>query len=182
MSDGDKAAYSVQQAILAQHSARHMKGPKMTLPNGHIISQMPYLGFRHPGEQVSLMLGDPTTILKKDYIRPGAQYGWLARTDKRTVAALRSKRARAVGMEEVDDTNPDAEVIEIKTPTGNGVVWENMLLVEFSERAVKKTRDYERYAISQLTTHIEAFGPGVEEATQGAYKGTFEVKDPQQGR
>ena len=41
----------------------------------------------------------------KDAVRPGAKYGWLSRRDSRTTTALRSKRVRAVEMEEVDDTN-----------------------------------------------------------------------------
>ena len=154
----------------------------MTLPNGHVISQLPYLGFRHPGEVVSLMLGNPASIMKKEYVRAGAKFGWLARRDPKTVTALRSKRARAVTMEEIDESNPNAEVLEIKTPTGDGVVWNNHLLVEFSPRAAQTYSDWERWSISQLTTHIEGFGPQVEESTQGAYKGTFEVKDPMQGR
>lgn len=182
MSD-NAAADSVQRAILAQHSARHMKGPKMTLPNGITISTMPYLGAKHPGEAVGLMLGDPTSIMKKECVNPTSQYTWRSRRDVRTTADLRAKVLRPVTMEEIDPDNPDAEVIEIVTPTGSGVVWNNMLLCEMPEKwRLKRYVAAERFAIGQLSSHIEGFSSAVEKATDGAYKGTFEARDAAVGR
>lgn len=176
-------ADSVQRAILAQHSARHMKGPKQMLPNGIQISSLPYVGFRHPGETVGRMLGAPETIMLKEAIKPGHKYVWYSRRDIRTTTKLRAHVARAVTMDEIDKENPDAEVIEIVTPTGNGVLWENMLLCELPPKWANRLYvDYERWAIAQLAQHQEAFAAEVEDTSRGDYRGTFEVKDPAVGR
>ncbi len=176
-------AESVQKAILAQHSARHMKGPKQMLPNGIMVSSMPYIGFRHPGEVVGVMLGDPTSIMKKECVKPGHKYVWYSRRDIRTTTKLRAHVARAVTMDEIDTMNPAAQVIEIVTPTGSGVLWENMLLCELNPKwAERLYTDYERAAISYLAQFQEGFAPSIEDATKGAYTGAFEVRDQAVGR
>lgn len=176
-------ADSVRKAILAAHAARHTPGPKMALPNSTIISTAPYVGFRHPQEMVGKMLGAPETIMLAECVKPGYKYVWYSRRDVRTTAKLRSNTARAVTMDEIDKSNPDAEVIEIVTPNGSGVVWENMLLCELAPKwASRLYTDYERWAIAQLAQHEQEFAAEVSDTTQGAYKGEFSVKDPLVGR
>ena len=176
-------AESVRNAILAQHAARHTPGPKMALPNSTIISTVPYVGFRHPQEMVGKMLGAPESIMLPDCVKPGYKYVWYSRKDVRTTAKLRSNVARAVTMDEIDKSNPDAEVIEIVTPNGSGVVWENMLLCELPPKwAQRLYTDYERWAIAQLAQHQGEFEGEVAESTKGAYRGEFTVKDPMVGR
>ena len=187
MSDTAEAA-SVQAAILAAHSARHMKGPKQTLPNGIIISTLPYVGFRHPGENVGKMLGDPSRIMRqtdelREKLRAGYLYAWLSRRDVKTTTKLRAKQARAVTMDEIDPANDEAEVIEIVTPTGSGVVWENMLLCELPPKvAQRRYRVPEQQAIAQFAEQPQAFEHEVEESTKGDYRGSFQIKDPLVGR
>lgn len=176
-------AESVRAAILSAHASRHTPGPKMALPNSIIISTVPYVGFRHPQEQVGKMLGAPESIMRLDAVKPGYKYVWYSRRDVRTTAKLRANVARAVTMDEIDKGNPDAEVIEIVTPNGSGVVWENMLLCELPPKwAQRLYTDYERWAIAQLAQHREQFPDAIAAQTRGAYKGEFEVKDPLVGR
>lgn len=176
-------ADSVRQALLASYSAKRTPGPKQMLPNGIQVPATPYFGFRYPGEFAARMLGTPEIIMKKEAVKPKHKYAWLSRRDIRTTTKLRSEIARAVTMDEIDKKNPDALVIEIVTPNGSGVLWENMILVEYAPMwAEKLYTDYERWAIAQLAQMHEQFGEEIADATKGAYTGTFEVKDRAQGR
>jgi hypothetical protein len=166
---------AVQKALLDQHTANMTPGPKVPMPNGARVSATPYIGMRYQGMDATQMLGDPASILKDP--RPGWKYVWKKRTDRQTMAWERAGILVPITPDEVDETNPMAEYVADVTTTGTYVTWESLSLFAMSPKWVKKIyQANEDWAISRLAAQSAQIKGDIEQQTEGAYTGKFEVK------
>jgi hypothetical protein len=169
------AAETTRQALINDHSARMQRGMKVTTPNGGRISAAPYLGKKYPGEDGTLLLAQPEKILKKP--NPRSKYVWRVRTQPKTGSMVAAGHIRPVEMEEIDRTNALASIIELVTPSGSYVVWEDQALFEMPQQYVSRYyTDYEDYALSRLANQAIEFSDQIEGESGGAYQGTMQVK------
>jgi hypothetical protein len=170
------AAEITRQALIADHSARMQRGIKVTTPNGGRISAAPYIGKKYPGEDATLLLGSPEKILKKP--NPNSKYVWRVRTQPKTGSMVRAGHMRPVEFDEVDPNCALAAIIDLETPSGNYVVWEDQALFEMPAKYVERYYTaYEDYAYSRLANQAVEFSDQIEGESHGAYQGTMQIKD-----
>lgn len=163
-----------RDALVRDHAQRMTRGPKIPMPQGQRVSAEPYIGVKYPGEDATLMLGNPGLFLKEPKV--GYVYLWKVRDDRRTAALLRAKHIRPVEMHELDEDNPMAEVVELKTASGDFVLWESHALFEMRPEIVKRYYiDYERYAVGRLADHAMDFAGEIRSASTEAYAGDIRL-------
>lgn len=175
MNGSEAAAHVTQQALLEAHNSRMVGGPKVALPNGIRVSAEPYIGVKYPGEDSTILLGDPAQVLS--HPNPGCMYIWRSRTEARTAAMVRAGHLRPVEMKEIDPSCALADVVELETPSGVFVMWETLALFEMPAKCIERYyTGYEKYAIGRLAQQAVDFESRVITESRGSHKGELKVK------
>lgn len=173
--NNDHVADATRNALIADHNARMVGGPKVALPNGLRVSADPYIGAKYPGENSTTLLGAPQEVLKNP--TPGSMYVWKVRTDAKTAALVRAQHLRPVEMHEIDPTCALAEIVELVTPSGTFIMWETMALFEMPAQCIERYyTGYEKYAIGRLAQQAVDFSERVVEESRGSHKGKMSIK------
>jgi hypothetical protein len=162
---------AVRQAIIEEHSRRMAPGLKIPMPQGN-LERVEFDGPpQYPGEDDSLLLGNPAMFLKAP--KPGL-YVWRKRDDPKTGAMVENMRMTPVTMDELDRSNAEllAAVTAHKTPSGDYVVWNSLALFHMSPAmASRYYYGYEAYAKSRLSAQAASWEEQIETESRGAYKG-----------
>jgi len=169
-------ADAVRQALIEEQIAKRDPGRKVPLPNGVRMTYQPAVEPHFQGMNFTGPLGDPATILKET--KPGCKYVWKKRMDRQTSAWIRAGILRPVNMDEIDTTNPNAELFEDVLPSGDPVVtYESLALFEMSAKWVKKIYEApEQLAMSRVAQQAPEFAAKVNQESGGAYQGKFNIK------
>jgi hypothetical protein len=160
-----------ERTLIEQHSARNTVGLKIPMPQGRIVPAAPYLGTPYPGDDSTMILGDPAKFIKKP--KPGL-YLWRVQDDPVTGAMVESQRMTPVMWDEMDRSDPDkiAEIVQYKSPSGDFVKWRRHALFHMAPKmADRYYYQWERYAGKRLAAQAAEFQEAVYEASQGAAKG-----------
>jgi hypothetical protein len=168
-------AEATQQALQALHAINAQRGPKVPMPQGQRILAAPFMEQHYQGPDATTLLGNPNLILKDP--NPGSRYVWRTyKKDPYTATKIRTGVLRPVQLEEIDPDSEYADILEVKTPEGSYVVWENQALFEMVPKFVAKYYTaYENWSIARLAQQMNAFPAQVEAATGGNYTGSIRI-------
>jgi hypothetical protein len=171
MDNSEAAAEVTRKALIDNHASRNTPGMKIPLPQGQRESAAPYLGMKHPRAQANSILGSPEAFIKSP--KPGG-YLWRKRDDETTAAMISAQVMTPVEWPELNRSNPKliAPVTELKTPSGDYVVWKGLALFHMSPAMwYEHYTANERYSKSLLAQHAAQFEEQVYEESRGTYKG-----------
>jgi hypothetical protein len=167
------AAEVTRKAIVSEHAQRMTPGLKIPLPQGMRESAAPYLGIKHPRAKNTLILGNAAMYLKKP--RPG-KYIWRVRDDPTTASMVAAQQITPVLWEELDRSDPSkvAPITELKTPSGDFVLWKNLALFHITPSVdYDLYGHYEDWSKALLAQHAAQFQEDVYEQSRGTYKGVI---------
>src|ERR1700743_3657163 len=95
-------------AAMRRHSAEsRIKGPKVVMPGGRVVSATEYLRNNHRVQKQSSTFADvdehPERYFKSGKHRPGYRYIWVSPKDADTLSRIRSKRYVEVDADDLLD-------------------------------------------------------------------------------